>query len=67
MQYYVTARAHDNSKMYATYDPVYDSLMIVGKNKDTIKFNTRKDAENAMIGYSCFQRYLKNFKVEKVK
>jgi hypothetical protein len=39
----------------------------VGKSKDTIEFDSKEKAEASISGYNCFQRHLKNFKVEKVK
>lgn len=64
--YYITAESLNREKLYATYDPVFDSLMILGKSKDIVKFDSFSAAKIAINSYQCFQRGLNNWKVEKI-
>jgi hypothetical protein len=68
MKYIVTATAfHGLHEMIAAYDPVYDSIVLLKssvKKEDYYLFDSKQEAEKAISGYSSFQRYLSDFKIE---
>lgn len=66
MKYIITAESNTGLKMVASYDPVFDSLMVPDEEDEIyVLFDSKKEAQSRISAYQSFQRHLKNWKVEK--